>query len=123
MDANARNGDDRVSTPKSDSGSTFTSPTKSIVSEPSFDRSFSSASSRINTPNIDSFITPRRDSLGISTAELTVTAASEYFYKSGHLLSVRCYLKSSTRSNVPFFTFLFYSREFLKRTFFFVFQV
>ena len=81
-DASVRNGEERVSTPKSDGGSSFTSPTKSISFDNRFDRSYS-ISSRATPLQLDpSFVTPsssRRDLLSTSTsmADLSATSASE----------------------------------------------
>lgn len=79
-DANIRNGEDRVSTPKSDGGSTFTSPTKSISLDP-FDRSYSIASRAIPLQLDPSFSTPassrRGDSLSTSASMADLSARSK----------------------------------------------
>jgi hypothetical protein len=77
-DAKIRNGEDRVSTPKSDGGSTFTSPTKSISLDP-FDRSYSIASRAIPLQLDPSFSTPassrRGDSLSTSASMADLSAS------------------------------------------------
>jgi hypothetical protein len=81
-DASVRNGEERVSTPKSDGGSAFTSPTKSMSFDSHYDRSYS-ISSRATPLQLDTaFVTPsssRRDLLYTSSsmAELSGTPASE----------------------------------------------
>lgn len=80
-DASLRNGEDRTSTPKSDGGSAFTSPTKSISLD-RFDRSYS-ISSRATPLHLDPSFSAQslssRDSLSTSASvtDFSATPSSE----------------------------------------------